>query len=204
MPAGQSTQMLVGVNDAPDAAILYKASELYRRYALRRVYYTAYSVIPFAHARLSKMPVPLLREHRLYQADWLHRFYGFAVDEIVPAEHAMLSMEHDPKTAWALRHRERFPVDVNVAPRDELLRVPGLGVRNVERILRVRRYHRIGWDDLRRMRVPLARAAAFLQTREGASPALRRLDSLKLEPALRRAPQLELFATLETARSGEL
>jgi putative DNA modification/repair radical SAM protein len=142
-PAGQSTQIIVGATPTSDHAILGAASTLYATHGLRRVYYSAFSPIPHADPRLPVKTPPLVREHRLYQADWLMRFYGFAADELT-AVSENLSLDYDPKLAWALAHRELFPVDVNRASREQLLRVPGLGVRNVERILTVRASARFG------------------------------------------------------------
>src|SRR5690606_11410655 len=135
-PGGQSTQMIVGADGADDRTILATSARLYGRHRLRRVYYSAFSPIPDAARGLPLAPPPLLREHRLYQAAWLMRHYGFAHGEIVPpAQGGMLALDVDPKLAWALAHRERFPVDVNTAPRELLLRVPGLGVASVDRLL---------------------------------------------------------------------
>jgi putative DNA modification/repair radical SAM protein len=162
--AGQSTQMIVGATPSPDAEILRTASNLYIRYGLRRVYYSGFSPFPHADSRLPVNRAPLVREHRLYQADWLMRFYGFSLDDVTELPNLPLDM--DPKLAWALRHREFFPVDVNRAPRSALLRVPGFGVRNVDRILRARRHRRITLEDLRRLRVPVRRAQYFVTTAE--------------------------------------
>jgi putative DNA modification/repair radical SAM protein len=194
--AGQSTQMVVGATPTPDAQILTTATRLYSQYGLRRVYYSAYSPIPFSDARLPAERPPLIREHRLYQADWLLRFYGFSLDEIT-AGGANLPLDQDPKTAWALRNRDFFPIDVNAAPRAALLRVPGLGVRSVDRILRIRRYHRLTLDDLTRLRIPLRRAQPFLSG-VGPNPRVHKLDALAL-PA-----QLGLFDAAASARNGEL
>ncbi|MES2184357.1 MAG: putative DNA modification/repair radical SAM protein [Pseudomonadota bacterium] len=164
-PAGQSTQMIVGADAADDGAILSTSATLYGAYRLRRVYYSAFSPIPDASSRLPLQAPPLVREHRLYQADWLLRFYGFAHDEIVvPGAdgRAMLALDVDPKTAWALAHRERFPVDLNRAPREMLLRVPGLGVKAVDRLLAARRVRRIRTADLQRLHVPLGRVLPFV------------------------------------------
>jgi len=162
-PAGQSTQLIVGADTANDGAILGTSVNLYSAYRLRRVYYSAFSPIPDASAFLPLKPAPLTRENRLYQADWLLRYYGFGLDEIVAGgEHGMLDLEIDPKLAWALKHRERFPLDINRASREELLRVPGLGVRNVERILASRRVRQLRLDDLARLRVPLKKAKPFI------------------------------------------
>ena len=137
-PAGQSTQMIVGATETTDSAILSTASNLYEQQRLRRVYYSAYSPIPKSDAFLPAKAAPLVREHRLYQADWLLRFYGFRVDELTTNEEPNLDMRVDPKTSWAVRHPAQFPVDVNTAPREMLLRTPGLGQKSVERILRAR------------------------------------------------------------------
>jgi putative DNA modification/repair radical SAM protein len=162
-PAGQSTQMIVGADGADDRAILAASDALYRDHGLKRVYYSAFSPIPDGHAALPLKPAPLRREERLYQSDWLLRFYGFAVDEIVPAgAGAMLDLDADPKLAWALRNRHLFPVDLNRAPREMLLRVPGLGLRNVERLLSARRHAAIRLEDLARLRLPMRRLRPFV------------------------------------------
>ncbi len=161
-PAGQSTQMIVGATPASDAMILQRASSLYHRQRLRRVYYSAFSPIPDASSKLPLTAPPLVREHRLYQADWLMRFYGFDVAELTTRDEPNLPLNFDPKLAWALRNRGKFPVDLNKAPREILLRVPGLGVRNVNRILCIRRWHSIRLIDLTRLRVPLTKAMPFI------------------------------------------
>lgn len=161
-PAGQSTQMIIGATPAPDAAILERASRLYREHRLRRVYYSAFSPIPDASSRLPVSAPPLVREHRLYQADWLMRFYGFDARELTTPAQPDLPLGVDPKLAWALRHRGEFPVDLNKAPREMLLRVPGLGVRNVNRIVRIRRWHRLTLADLTRLHVPMKKILPFI------------------------------------------
>jgi predicted DNA-binding helix-hairpin-helix protein len=164
-PAGQSTQMIVGADDANDGDILRTTSNLYGNYRLRRVYYSAFSPIPDASSKLPLQAPPLEREHRLYQADWLLRFYGFDVDEITPqTANGMLDLDIDPKLAWALRHPERYPVDVNKAPREMLLRVPGLGTRNVDRILSSRSHGALRLADLQRLRVPMRKTMPFIAT----------------------------------------
>ncbi|GAB0120190.1 putative DNA modification/repair radical SAM protein [Acidisoma sp. 7E03] len=169
-PAGQSTQMIIGADETNDAAILGASARLYGSYNLKRVYYSAFSPIPDASSRLPPERPPLAREHRLYQADWLYRFYGFAIEEVTAARpDGMLDLALDPKLAWALAHRERFPVDVNRAERALLLRVPGLGVKAVEAILRSRRHRRLRLEDLARLRVPLRKARPFLLA-EGWTP----------------------------------
>ena len=162
-PAGQSTQMIVGADASGDGAILAASAGLYGAYRLRRVYYSAFSPIPDAARALPLRAPPLVREHRLYQADWLIRFYGFGHEENAPAPGDMLSLEIDPKLAWALAHRDRFPVDLDRAPKEMLLRVPGLGVKAVGRLLQARRVRRLRSADLERLRVPLAKVLPFVE-----------------------------------------
>lgn len=192
-PAGQSTQMIVGADDATDATILGNSNRLYSSYKLRRVYYTAFSPIPDATATLPLIRPPLVREHRLYQADWLLRFYGFEVEEIAKVTRdGNLDLDVDPKLAWALANRGIFPVDVNEAPRELLLRVPGLGTRTVKRILSTRRHRRLRYDDLRRMGVRLGKARYFL-TAEDWSPGAS-IDRANLREHFSPSPQqLTLF-----------
>jgi putative DNA modification/repair radical SAM protein len=197
-PAGQSTQMIVGADGASDAAILTSIAELYSAYRLKRVYYSAFSPIPDSAAALPLASPPMLREHRLYQADWLYRFYGFDVDEILSAAPGgMLDLTVDPKLAWALRHRERFPVDINSGPREMLLRVPGLGARTVKRILTMRRQGRIAVADLARLGVSVRKVAPFLagggSDVHSRSQGTALLDRLDLKQILQ-PQQLPLFA----------
>jgi putative DNA modification/repair radical SAM protein len=162
--AGQSTQMIVGADATDDATILSTSAQLYGAYKLKRVYYSAFSPIPHAAPALPLQAPPLAREHRLYQADWLMRFYGFEAEEITPPQAGgMLSLDVDPKLAWALAHPERFPVDLNRAPRELLLRVPGLGVKAVERLLLARRVRRLRSDDLKRLHVPSRKVLPFVE-----------------------------------------
>jgi putative DNA modification/repair radical SAM protein len=171
-PAGQSTQLVVGADESDDRSILALAESLYGAYRLRRVYYSAYSAIPSPAARLPAAPPPLEREHRLYQADWLLRYYGFAAAELLPeAGDGRLALDIDPKLAWALTHRSRFPVDVNRAERELLLRVPGLGVRTVNRLLAARRHRRLRYADLARLRCDLKKARPFVITEDYRPPA---------------------------------
>lgn len=203
-PAGQSTQMIVGATPTPDLEILETATRLYQDHQLRRVYYSAYSPIPHADARLPGQSPPLVREHRLYQADWLLRFYGFSAAELVAGTDRNLSLDMDPKLAWALAHRGLFPIDVNVADREMLLRIPGIGARSVGKILTLRRHQRIRTADLKRLRVAWSRAAPFVVTNDH-NPALRDLDGKHLERrAATPAKQLLLFEAADSARSGEL
>ena len=194
-PAGQSTQMIVGADASTDRTILAASSRLYTEHRLRRVYYSAFSPIPHASPALPARPAPLLREHRLYQADWLMRFYGFEQSEILDADAGeMLDLQIDPKLAWALRHRERFPVDVNSAGRQELLRVPGLGKRTVDRLLTMRRHRAVRLEDLRRLRVAIKIVRPFLVT-AGERGAAAALDAADLRSRLAPRPrQLDLFA----------
>ncbi|MCQ8279778.1 putative DNA modification/repair radical SAM protein [Acetobacteraceae bacterium KSS8] len=183
-PAGQSTQMIVGADPSTDRTILRLSNTLYGAYGLRRVYYSAFSPIPDASAALPIKPAPLLREHRLYQADWLLRFYGFGVEELATDPDGNLDLVHDPKLAWALENRHMFPVDINRADREALLRVPGLGVKSVDRILLSRRHRALRLEDLARLRVSLAKVAPFLVAldhRPTQEPDSARL-SLKLAP----------------------
>ena len=161
-PAGQSTQMIVGATDTPDSDILKQASSLYSRHKLRRVYYSAFSPIPDASSKLPLIAPPLVREHRLYQADWLIRFYGFAAHELTTESERNLDLKIDPKLSWALRNLHLFPIDLNKASRELLWRIPGLGTKSVERILQLRRWHRLRRDDLRKLRLPLHKVTPFV------------------------------------------
>ena len=192
-PAGQSTQMIVGADAASDADVLGNANRLYGAYGLKRVYYSAFSPIPDASAVLPLKDPPLMREHRLYQADWLLRFYEFGLDEIVGRDGSgMLDLDVDPKMAWALANRDRFPVDVNRADRETLLRVPGFGTKIVDRILKARRKTTLGLEDIRRMGGRVKAARPFVTTRDHHPGAA--LDDASLRARLVPPKQLELFA----------
>jgi putative DNA modification/repair radical SAM protein len=193
-PAGQSTQMIVGADASNDAAIVQTADTLYRSYGLRRIYYSAFSPIQHASVRLPNRAPPLMREHRLYQADWLLRYYGFSTAEITSAmPNGSLDLDIDPKTAWALAHREDFPINVNTAAREQLLRVPGLGVRVVDRILSSRRHRRLRYADLKTMGASLKRARHFICTQDY-RPSTSDLSAARLRGALARpAQQQALF-----------
>jgi putative DNA modification/repair radical SAM protein len=184
--AGQSTQMIVGADATDDATILTTSAQLYGAYRLKRVYYSAFSPIPDASASLPLQAPPLVREHRLYQADWLMRFYGFAADEIAsPRTGGMLRLEVDPKLAWALAHPERFPVDLDRAPRELLLRVPGLGVKAVDRLLLARRGRRLRAEDLKRLHVPVQKVLPFVvlaDHRPASAPDLQRIVARAAQP----------------------
>ena len=161
-PAGQSTQMIIGADAANDKTILDTSANLYGSYRLKRVYYSAFSPIPDASRSLPLTAPPLIREHRLYQADWLMRFYGFDAGEIVEERAGMLPLDIDPKLAWALRNRDRFPLDVATASREELLRVPGFGTKAVDRIIATRRLTNIRVTDLARLNIPRNKALPFI------------------------------------------
>ncbi|WP_371424109.1 putative DNA modification/repair radical SAM protein [Tardiphaga sp.] len=178
-PAGQSTQMIVGADSANDSTIIRTSANLYGSYNLKRVYYSAFSPIPDASRSLPLRAPPLIREHRLYQADWLMRFYGFDADEIVDDNDGMLSLDMDPKLAWALRHRDRFPLDVNRASREDLLRVPGFGAKAVQRIIETRRISSVRVGDLARLHIPRNKALPFIVLPDH-RPAVNLLDGAKL------------------------
>ncbi|OYX01756.1 MAG: putative DNA modification/repair radical SAM protein [Caulobacter vibrioides] len=186
----QSTQLIVGADEAKDGDILARSANLYGAYRLSRVYYSAFSPIPDASHRLPLVRPPLLREHRLYQADWLMRFYGFAQPEIVE-QGDDLDLSVDPKTGWALRHRDRFPIDVQTADKETLLRVPGLGAKAVARVLAARRISRLTLDDLKRVGAVLKRAKPFVVTADWRPGALTDQEDLKV--VLTAPVQLSLF-----------
>ena len=167
VPAGQSTQMIVGATSDSDKDILHLTSALYKRPSMKRVYYSGFVPVNGYDNRLPalKQP-PLVRENRLYQADWLLRFYNFNVDEIVDDSYPDLDLEIDPKLAWALRHPEAFPVDINRADYEMLLRVPGLGVKSAKMILTARRYSRLGTSHLKQIGVVLKKAQYFITCNE--------------------------------------
>ncbi|MEZ4803693.1 MAG: putative DNA modification/repair radical SAM protein [Gelidibacter sp.] len=202
-PAGQSSQMIIGASGESDQQIMWTANYLYDKFDLRRVYYSGY--IPISYD--DRLPhigtaVPMLRENRLYQTDWLMRFYGFKVNEILNNEHPNLDLDVDPKLGWALRNLQLFPVDVNTADKLLLARVPGLGMKSVNKILHARRYRRLNWEHLKRLGVALNRAKYFLvcesrdfERRDLSAIQLKSLilqnSTSKYQPLL--SPQLSLF-----------
>jgi putative DNA modification/repair radical SAM protein len=187
-PAGQSTQMIIGADGSNDAAVLGQSTRLYSSYKLKRVYYSAFSPIPDSSSKLPLIRPPLEREHRLYQADWLLRFYKFELDEITSVTRdGNLDLEVDPKLAWALANRALFPLDVNRASRDMLLRVPGFGVKTVSRILSTRRHRALRYEDLARMGASMKKAKAFI-TAGGWSPGAL-TDSIDLRARFTPPPQ---------------
>ena len=191
-PAGQSTQVIVGADATDDAALIAKSAALYASFGLSRVYYAAFSPIPDASASLPPRPPPLKREHRLYQADWMIRYYDFSAWEVAEAsDGGMLALDVDPKLAWALKHRALFPVDVNRAERAMLLRVPGLGVRAVDAILKARRHAALRLDDVSRLTSGLKRARPFLITADYRPTQL--AERIDLRARLAEPVQLSLF-----------
>ncbi len=196
-PAGQPTQMIVGADAATDADIVGRASTLYGNFGLRRVYYSAFSPIPDASAVLPLKRPPLMREHRLYQSDWLMRFYGYAPHEVQQAAGAdgMLPLDIDPKLAWALQFRADFPVDVNRAPRERLLRIPGLGVRAVNALIVARRQRRLRLEDVGKLTVSVAKVRPFIIADDWRPVLLTDRADLQNLIAPKKAEQLELFAS---------
>lgn len=161
VPSGQSTQMIIGASPETDKTILTLSQNLYDRFSLKRVFFSAY--IPLGSNPL--LPVtapPLLREHRLYQADWLLRFYGFRADELLSDDNPNFSNLIDPKCEWALRHLELFPVEINKASYQMILRIPGIGVRSALKIVKARRYTKLTFADLKKMRISMKRARYFI------------------------------------------
>jgi len=193
VPAGQSTQMIIGATPETDRDVLSLSSMLYQRPTMRHVYYSGYVSVNTYDSRLPvlKQP-PLVRENRLYQADWLMRFYQFRADEIVDEKNPFLDLEIDPKLAWALRHPEQFPVDVNKADYERILRIPGVGVKSARLIVASRRFSRLGYYELKKMGVVMKRARYFItcselpmQTVNEITP--RRLRDMFLPPAAKKS-----------------
>lgn len=194
VPAGQSTQMIVGATSDSDKDILHLTSALYKRPSMKRVYYSGFVPVNGYDNRLPalKQP-PLVRENRLYQADWLLRFYNFKVDEIVDDSYPDLDLEIDPKLAWALRHPEAFPVDINRADYEMLLRVPGLGVKSAKMILTARRYSRLGTSHLKQIGVVLKKAQYFITCNELPTRTVNEIKPENVRRILtqRRAPRVD-------------
>ena len=207
VPAGQSTQMIVGATKETDRDILTMSSMLYTQPTMRRVYYSGYISVNTYDSRLPvlKLP-PLVRENRLYQADWLLRFYQFKVEEIVDEQHPDLDLEIDPKLSWALRHPEAFPVDVNTADYEMLLRVPGLGVKSAITIVNSRRFNKLTSYDLKKIGVVMKKAKYFITCHELSSPSglilsvnemrPERLRSMLVLPQERKQAEMEQQLTL--------
>ena len=183
-PAGQTTQMIIGATNETDQKIIHVADYMYQKLDLKRVYYSGYVPV-LQDSRLPSLQsqVPVVRENRLYQADWLMRYYGFAPNEIVDDRQPFLDLEIDPKLAWALRNSHVFPIDINQAPREMLLRIPGVGVRSVQKILMTRKFQTLSYYDLKKMGVTLSRAKYFI-TCSGATPLAGTIDPLRLRGLL--------------------
>jgi len=196
-PAGQSTQLVVGASPESDRRILALSENLYQRRRLRRVYYSAFAPVAPDPRLPAPAPPPLAREHRLYEADWLLRFYGFSAAEILDEGHPFLDLDVDPKTAWALANRHRFPVDIGRAAYSELLRVPGIGQKSARRIVDARAHGRVGFDTLEAIGAVMRRARWFVTC---GGKALDRVDlaseALRIRLALGPSGQLPLFADL--------
>ena len=166
-PAGQSTQMIIGATNESDKQILQTSASLYQRPSMKRVYYSGYIPVNSYDSRLPAVKLaPLVRENRLYQADWLLRFYEFKVDEIVDEKYPDLDLEIDPKLAWALRHPEQFPVDINKADYSMILRIPGIGVKSAQLIITSRRFARLRSADLKKIGVVMKKAQYFITCNE--------------------------------------
>lgn len=192
-PGGQSTQMIIGADSTSDKGILSTSVGLYSHYKLRRVYYSAFSPIPDSSRLLPSQPAPLIREHRLYQADWLLRFYEFTLDDIlVGTQGDMLDLNHDPKLAWALQNRHLFPLDLNTADRHLLLKIPGLGVRSVDKIVALRRFHLLSWEDLSKLHVSLNKVKPFVSVLNY-RPHRQVLDQDNLGLLVQKPKQMNLF-----------
>lgn len=163
VPGGQSTQLIVGASKDSDSRILKLSENLYNKYNLKRVYYSAYVPVVKNSKFLPQIShPPMIREHRLYQADWLLRFYGFKADELLKNDNDNFELEFDPKTSWALNNLNEFPVEINKAPYEKLLRVPGIGVNSAMKIMKIRRFHALTFEDLKKLRVVLKRAKYFI------------------------------------------
>lgn len=189
--AGQTTQLIVGADDSSDTVVLTAASTLYKEFRLKRIYYSAYSPIPDASKALPAQAPPLGREHRLYQADWLLRFYGYSAAEILSGTtDNMLDPDIDPKLSWALRNRQCFPIDINTADREMLLRIPGLGVRSVDRLILARRHARLRLADLKRLAGSIQRLRPFVTTDDHRPTTM--LDRADLRTLM--APRAEQFS----------
>ncbi len=207
-PAGQSTQMIIGASNETDAEIMYTSAYFYKKFNMKRVYYSGY--IPISHDH--RLPaigtdVPMLRENRLYQTDWLLRFYGFDIREILNKEHPNLESDIDPKLSWALRNLDQFPVDINRAEKRMLARIPGVGMKSVQKIIQARRYRKLNWENLKAIGIAMNRAKFFMvcDSREFESKdrTAAQLKSLILSQSSSKfskahSTQLNLFSSIET------
>ena len=203
LPAGQTTQMIVGASPESDGEILKLSEAMYRKFSLKRVYYSSYIPV-VAHALLPAKSAGLLREHRLYQADWLMRFYGFDAGEIA-GEGENLPEEYDPKCAWALKNMQLFPVEVNSAPLEMLLRVPGIGNIGAYKIMKARKYNALDFEMLAKMRIVLKRARHFITCKGkfyGSENISNVRTMLMLEEKSEKYEQLSMFSTPELSLSA--
>lgn len=191
-PAGQSTQMIVGADDTDDSTLLHTAESLYGDFRLKRVYYSAFSPIPNSPKSVPLAAPPLMREHRLYQADFLLRGYGYSANELLNGP-GHLALDIDPKLAWALEHREIFPLDLNCAEPAMIARIPGIGIRTTKRLVELRRQRRIRYEDLTRLRCVLAKAKPFIITSDY-HPRQAESSSVMLREQLRDRPQPQQMA----------
>ncbi len=200
VPAGQSTQLIVGATSDSDLRIIKLSENLYRSFNMKRVYYSAYVPVSSNPKLPSISTPPLDREHRLYQADWLLRFYGFEAQELLSDSHPNFQLELDPKSDWALRHLNLFPVEVNKADYHLLLRVPGIGVKSAQKIVAARRFHSLDYEDLHKIGVVLKRARYFITCRGkyyGEVPFREDVIKQRLVPKQKQEPswtQLSLFS----------
>ena len=202
-PAGQSTQMIVGATGETDRDIMYSSAFFYKAYNMKRVYYSGYVPIS-TDPRLPALGsgVPMLRENRLYQTDWLMRFYGFDIRELLNNDFPSLDMDIDPKLSWALRNRHLFPVDINRAEKQLILRVPGIGLKSTHKILQARKFRKLNWDHLKKIGIAINRAKYFL-TCDSREKELKDISSASLKQIILKnsqskfrndlSPQLSLF-----------
>ncbi|NPV92668.1 MAG: putative DNA modification/repair radical SAM protein [Firmicutes bacterium] len=202
VPAGQSTQLIVGASDESDYHILHLSEGLYRKYSLKRVYYSAYVPVNRGKNLPTIENPPTLREHRLYQGDWLLRFYGFEARELLSEANPNFDVNFDPKTNWALNNLDSFPLEVNRAPYEMLLRVPGIGVRGANKIISARRVGRLGFDDLKKLGIVIKRARYFI-TCQGRYYGGVDLDPLKVRRALQPGLDLNLVEQLSLFAGDE-
>ncbi len=162
-PAGQSSQLIIGATNESDLDVIKTSNSLYKQFNLKRVYYSGYVPV-LEHQNLPQLgtPVPMVRENRLYQTDWLMRFYGFEAHELINEQHPNLDLEIDPKLAWAIRHREYFPIDVNKASYSELLRIPGMGVKSAKKVIAARKFGKLTKEQLQKLGIAMNRAQFFM------------------------------------------
>ncbi|WP_392562807.1 putative DNA modification/repair radical SAM protein [Orbus sturtevantii] len=194
--AGQSTQIIVGASDETDQQILQLTSKLYKRPSMKRVYYSGFIPVNSYDTRLPMVKdVPRIRENRLYQADWLLRFYHFNVDEIVNDDHQSLDLDMDPKLSWAIRNPSYFPIDINRASYEQILRVPGIGIKSARLIVSARQHSRLNLDALKRIGVVLKRAQFFIVCHEMRTFKLQESSAQYIRLSLQEAPLIEQAKT---------